>query len=613
MSGTLASKNIKAAKEKQKQIYDRKARPKCIKIGSLVVVMKPSGGSKLQKARWHGPYRVVDKIGELNYVILEKGKNKTYHANMLVEYFKRDQEQGNEMNQTNNKHNNETKSSEKSVVAYAVVSEDNGDEDKTSAINTLITQTIGITETITDVKINPDLTQRERDRVEDMLYKYSDIITNVPGKTSLVSHSIEVTTNKPICLRPYPIPFSSKQTIINEVRQMEKEGIIEKSSSPYSSPIVLVKKKDGSTRFCIDYRKLNAMTITDAEPIPNQEDLFILLRNAKYFSKIDLVKGYWQIPMDFDSRKYTAFQTDLGLYQFKYMPFGLCNAPATFARCMRRVLDGQENAVSFFDDICVFGSSLNEHNNALDQVLRRLRKAGLTARPTKMEIGFTEIEFLGHVVGQGTQKPKTGVVNKIINIKPPHTKRQVRSLLGLIGYYRKFIPDFAGISSIFSNLTKKGNPEKIQWTSQCADALDKLKNALATQPLLILPDLDREFVVRTDASDTAIGGCLMQERQGLLHPIAYASRKLLPRETRYSVIEKECLGVVWTITKFSRYLYGRHFSIETDHKPLTVLKTAKSINNRVARWGLTLQEYNFTIKPIKGTENILADILSRLV
>lgn len=223
----------------------------------------------------------------------------------------------------------------------------------------------------------------------------------MPGKSNVVSHSIELNTAKPICLRPYPIPFSAKQDIIKEVRQLEDQGIIERSSSPYSSPIVLVKKKDGSTRFCIDYRKLNAITVTDAEPIPNQEDLFIQLRNAKYFSKIDLVKGYWQLPVEVSSRKYTAFQTDLGLYQFKYMPFGLCNAPATFARAMRRVLGDQKNVVSFFDDICVFGRSIAEHNQALDQVLHRLKTAGLTARPTKMEVGFTEIEFLGHIVGGG--------------------------------------------------------------------------------------------------------------------------------------------------------------------------------------------------------------------
>ena len=608
VSGTQASKNLKAAKEKQKLLYDRRARKREILVGSRVVVMKASAGSKLQRSRWHGPYKVIEKVGDCNYVILEKGKRKTYHINLLEEYHSREESS---QKHTETCTNHPITNSSAKNAAYAVVIEDNETENESRNISSLPTQASGVKESMKDVRINPHLKKYEREQIERILDKYANVITNTPGKSTVVAHSIELNTEKPICLRPYPIPFSAKQEIIKEIRQMEGEGIIEKSTSPYSSPIVLVKKKDGSTRFCIDYRKLNAITITDAEPIPNQEDLFIQLGQAKYFSKIDLVKGYWQLPVEINSRKYTAFQTDLGLYQFKYMPFGLCNAPATFARGMRRVLGDQKNVVSFFDDICVFGRSITEHNHTLDQVLNRLKTAGLTARPTKMEIGFSEIEFLGHIVGGGTQRPNASITSKILNIKPPNTKKQVRSLLGLISYYRKFVPDFADISASLSDLTKKGKPEKVQWTSTCREALEKIQKALSTQPILILPEINREFVIRTDASESAIGGCLMQEREGLLHPIAYVSRKLLSRETRYSVIEKECLGVVWTITKFSRYLFGNHFTIETDHKPLTVLQTSKSINNRVARWALTLQEYKFTIRPIPGADNTLADVLSR--
>jgi transposase InsO family protein len=596
----VARENIKDGKRKMKYYHDKKAKDnKTITVNSLVVVMTPAKGGKLERARWHGPYRVIEKISPVNYIIMEKGKRKTYHTNMLVEYYKRSGKQSPTPNtDTDSMH-----------AAYAVVSEETEDN---SQCNTVTTLMLDDNESIDNVRVNPELTNSQKKEMYTILDHFADVITGRTGKTDMISHNIQLTTSKPICQKPYPTPFSTKQVILEEVRKMEKAGVIEKSNSPYASPVVLVRKKDGSNRFCIDYRQINRVTVTDAEPIPNQEELFTQLTNAVFFSKIDLVKGYWQIPIDEESKKYTAFQTSRGLYQFCFMPFGLCNAPSTFARCMRKVLGDQENVVSFFDDLLVFGESWEIHNNALIEVLERLRRTGLTAKPSKMVVGFPEVEFLGHVVGNGQLKPQDNTIEKILHVHPPKTKKQVRSIIGLISYYRKFIPNFADITSIFSELVKKGKPDRVVWSEACGEALNEIQGAFSTSPILSLPDLSKPFILRSDASSYAIGACLLQEYDGLLHPVLYASRKLLPRETRYSVIEKEALGLVWSITKFSRYLWGTHFIVQTDHKPLTVLQVSKPVNSRLARWAMTLQEYHFTIQPIAGSENVLADFLSRI-
>lgn len=349
----------------------------------------------------------------------------------------------------------------------------------------------------------------------------------------------------------------------------------------------------------------------DAEPIPYQEELLASFGQSVWFSKLDLSKGYWQIPLEKTSRRYTAFQTPLGLFQFKVMPFGLVNAPATFARLMRIVFCNVPNTVSFFDDVAIHNKTWSEHMQSLSQVLSKLRECGLTAKPTKMSVGHKEIIFLGHSVGGGFQKPDPKKIKNMLNLKPPHTKKQVRSLLGVLNYYRKFIPNFSSLSTPITDLTKSGQPDKIQWTSDCQTALDKILNALNSDPILILPNFSDKFILRTDASDTGLGGCLLQEREGLLHPVAYIGRKLLPREKRYAIIERECLAIVWAVQKLSCYLLGDLFFIETDSKPLLFLKERRSVSSRLSRWALALQSYNFEIRYIPGSSNCVADLLSR--
>ena len=328
---------------------------------------------------------------------------------------------------------------------------------------------------------------------------------------------------------------------------------------------------------------------------------------------MDLAKGYWQIPLAEEDKEKTAFRTPMGLFQFRSMCFGLSTAASTFARMMRKLDLERFQAIQFFDDILIATESWEEHLQAIDGLFTCLASHGLTARPSKTEVGFKEIEFLGHMVGRGQMRPTEGKVSKILSIVPPTTKKQVRALVGLASFYKRYIPHFSTLIAPLTDLTKKNMPNKVTWSLQCQESLDKIKHVLSSGPVVVLPDFSKPFTVRTDASSVGIGACLVQEDDvGDPHPVLYASRKLLERETRYSTIERECLGLVWAVDKFQRYLFQRQFFLETDHKPLTFLRSSKAENGRLLRWALALQEFPFTVVPIAGARNHEADILSRL-
>ena len=394
--------------------------------------------------------------------------------------------------------------------------------------------------------------------------------------------------------------------MIDEVRELLELGIIEKSTSPYCSPIVLVPKKGTSKkRLCLDLRELNAITVFDAEPIPDQEEILTKLSGKKYFTKIDLAKGYFQIYIDKKDRPKTAFQTPIGLMQFTRVPFGLVSAPATFARAMREMLG--ETAINFFDDILVASETWAEHKKDVRETFQKLEDAGVTVKPSKVYVGFRSLEFLGHIIGEGNLKPTQEKIDSILQIPTPKTKKQVRSLLGTIGYYKKFVPHYATITAPISDFTKGRTKGPITWTDECAKAFDKIRQILSTKPVLKLPITSEKFYVRTDASNVGIGGVLMQMHDKLLHPVAFVSRKLLDRETRYSTIERECLAIIWTLTKLQRYLWGKKFKLETDHKPLAYLQSTTFKNARIMRRSL----FSFDISHTPGEQNMFADFVSR--
>jgi hypothetical protein len=278
-------------------------------------------------------------------------------------------------------------------------------------------------------------------------------------------------------------------------------GIIELSRSEWSFPVVLVPKKDGSIRLCVDYRKLNTVSKSDSYPMPRVDELIDRLGGTEYISTIDLTKGYWQVPMAKCSRDKTAFATPFGLYQFRVMPFGLSGAPASFQRMMNGLTQGCEQfAAAYLDDLIVYSNTWDEHLHHLEEILERLKQANLTAKPEKCQFGRRSCVYLGHIVGSGTVKPEVTKLDAVRSFPQPTSKKEVRAFLGLTGYYRRFIPNFSTISAPLSDLTKKRAPNCVNWDSKC-EAFQKLKEALCSSPVLHIPDFNRPFVLQTDASD----------------------------------------------------------------------------------------------------------------
>ncbi|CAK9801713.1 Retrovirus-related Pol polyprotein from transposon 17.6 [Anthophora quadrimaculata] len=394
---------------------------------------------------------------------------------------------------------------------------------------------------------------------------------------------------------------------------MLDKNIIEESDSPYNSPVWVVPKKADASgkqkwRIVIDFRKLNELIDQDAYPLPNIDDILSQLGNAKFFSALDLSSGFHQIPMDENSKTYTAFSTPQGHFHYNRMPFGLKNAPATFQRMMDTALRGLLNRYCFvyLDDI-IFGNTIQQHNDNLAIVLQRLRDLRLKIQPDKCEFLKPELEYLGHITTSEGIKPNPEKIEAVKQFKIPKMPTDVKSFLGLAGYYRKFIRNFSKLAKPLTDLTKKDIP--FHWTDKQQESFQTLKDKLCEAPVLAYPNYNDAFTLTTDASNEGIGAILSQNG----HPCCYISRTLNPPEKNYSTTEKELLAIVWAVKRLRQYLLGRHFIIRTDHQALTWLKNCKDPSSRLIRWRLKLEEYEYEIQYHKGKENTAADALSRQI
>ncbi|GBM67091.1 Retrovirus-related Pol polyprotein from transposon 412, partial [Araneus ventricosus] len=413
-------------------------------------------------------------------------------------------------------------------------------------------------------------------------------LENKPVKvSSKVKHRINTADSQPVKQKPYRVSFEERRLIQEEVDKMLKLDIIEHSESPWSSPVVLVKKKNGTWRFCVDYRRLNKITKKDVYPLPRIDDALDSLSGASLFSTMDLKSGYWQIEVDERDREKTAFITPDGLYQFKVMPFGLCNAPATFERMMDSLLKGMKwkHCLCYLDDVIVYTATFEEHLRRLRMVLQCIQTAGLTLNHEKCFFGQSRLKILGHL------EIKMGFIQIQGKLKP----------------FKNFLPRKAFLKPLHELLKQD---VKFQWKDDHQLAFARLKSLLTKDPVLGFFIPGDKTLIHTDASGYGIGAVLVQIQCGLEKPITYASRSLTPSEKNYSTTEKECLAVIWAISKFQPYIFGRPFTVITDHHSLCWLANLKDSSGRLARWALRLQEYDVDIVFKSGRRHQDADCLS---
>lgn len=453
-----------------------------------------------------------------------------------------------------------------------------------------------------------DLPECPRSSLMTVVHKHQHLFRTTPGVTNAAHHFIP-TTGNPVKVPPRRIPAHYREEVEQQINVMLEQGIIEESSSPWMAPAVFVRKKSGDLRLCVDYRELNKRTTKDAYPLPLPDEVQDQLAGSTMFSTLDLQSGYWQVPVSPGDQEKTAFcpGPGMGLFQFRRMPFGLTGAPSTFQRLMDKVLRGLPFVTIYLDDILVHSATDQKHCQHLQEVFTRITAAGLTLRGRKCHIGMTSVSYLGHVFSETGMAPDPNKVQAVRDWPVPTDSKAVRQFLGLASYYRRYILRFADVAAPLHALTKKGM--SFTWTSECAEAFLTLKNLLLQAPVLAYPRFSGntgEFVLQTDASAVGLGAVLEQDD----HVVAYASRSLSTPERQYSVIQKECLAVVYALKQFRHYLLGRHFRLLTDHAPLQWL-SAQKMEGMLCRWALAMQEYDFDIVYRKGSLNANADALSR--
>ncbi|UYV62671.1 hypothetical protein LAZ67_2001503, partial [Cordylochernes scorpioides] len=465
-----------------------------------------------------------------------------------------------------------------------------------------------------NLTLDPGLSEIQRLQLVSCLDEFIGIFDfgSTPIKpTSTVKHKINTGDQSPIKQRPYRVAPSERRLIQDEVNKMIENHIVKPSESPWSSPVILVRKKDGTWRFCVDYRRLNKITKKDVYPLPRIDDALDSLAGSSYFSTMDLRSGYWQIEVDEKDREKTAFITPDGLYEFQVMPFGLCNAPATFERMIDSVLGSLKwnMCLCYLDDIVVYAPTFEEHLRRLQLVLSCIQKAGLSLNHKKCLFGSRRIKILGHLVDANGIHPDPDKVEAVSKFPRPRNISELKSFLGLCSYYRRFIENFAGKARSLHDLLK--TEKQFYWDAAQEKAFEVLKTALISEPVLGHFDESADTHLHTDASGHGIGAVLLQIQGGKERPIAYASRSLTKAENNYSTTEKECLAVVWSISKFRPYLFGRPFTVVTDHHSLCWLVGQKDPSGRLARWALKLQEFDVTVIYKSGRKHKDADCLSR--
>uniref|UniRef100_A0A2S2NEK6 RNA-directed DNA polymerase n=1 Tax=Schizaphis graminum TaxID=13262 RepID=A0A2S2NEK6_SCHGA len=445
-----------------------------------------------------------------------------------------------------------------------------------------------------------------------LIEKYQHIFSNKPGRINKYTCQIKISPGETICQRPYPIPISKMERFQAEIDRMMTLGIIERSTSPWSSPIVGIEKKNGDLRVCIDARKINQRIIPDCERPMNIEDILIKFKGSKYLSSIDLTAGYWQCTLNKNCREVTAFLFKGRNYQFQVLPFGLVNSVAEFQKIIDKVLGPEilQYIAIYVDDIHIMSNTFDEHMYHLETIFKKLSEHNITINREKSHFLRNKITFLGHVISPEGISMDPEKIETIQNFQPPQNKKQIQVFLGFINFYRRYIRDLSQHTSVLSQLIKKGNDWT--WGETQQQAFEEIKRSFLKDIIMEYPDFNSGFFLSTDASRTHIGAELFQlTKEGRHRTLGFISRTLNAAEQNYHTTELELLAIVFGCQKFRNYIIGHSVTVLTDHQALTFLNSCKLLNARLTRWSIILQEYGLKVQHIPGKENIGADTLTR--
>lgn len=457
------------------------------------------------------------------------------------------------------------------------------------------------------------LTVEQEKRLSQIIKKFPSSETEGLGRTTLLLHSIDTGDAQPVKQRHYPISPAVQKVVFTEIDRMISLGVIELSQSPWNSPVSVQRKSNGKTRLCLDARAVNQVTKKDAYPMPIIDGILSRLHETHIISSIDLKDAYWQVELSEGSREKTAFSVPgRPHYQFRRMPFGLCNSAQTMCRLMDLVIPSElrENVFVYLDDLLIVSADFDSHFERLGKVADCLRAANLTINVDKSKFLMRTIRYLGHIVGEGCIRADPNRISAIIDYPVPKTTRQIRSFLGMAGWYQRYVSNFSAIAAPITDLL--GGHAKFKWTQEAQVAFDTLKQKLTNAPILTHPDFNRPFIIQCDASTTGVGSVLYQlDANGDERPIAFMSKKLNTAQRNYSITELECLAAVLSVKRFRGFVEGMDFKVITDHASLKWLMQQKDLSGRLARWSLKLQGFNFTIEHRKGSANIVPDALSR--
>lgn len=472
-----------------------------------------------------------------------------------------------------------------------------------------------------ELEKSPHLTTEQIQSVKQVLQSQKEVFClddSDIGTLGTTEHHIELLDNTPVYLKPRRFPDPVAEEIEKQCRELQLLDVIEESSSPYSSPVVPIRKKDGSLRLCIDYRKLNSVTKPDRFPLPNLTDSIYSLYGMKWFTSLDLIKGYYQLNLEESSRELTAFATPRGHWQFKRMPFGLRNAPAAFQREMTQIMKSfpWKNVVVYLDDILIMSPTFEEHIEMVDKVLSMLKTHGVKVKPSKCTWVSQEVEYLGHILGPDGVRKSPAYVEKISDMKKPTTVKELRQFLGLANFQRKFVAHFSTIQKPLSEQTGGRGNRKLVWTSEMEEAFLSVKEKIVEDVLLAFPDYSCDaspLQLYDDASGYGAGACLTQQQGENTRVIAYMSTTFNYAEQRYSTIERELAALRWSVRALRPFLMGHTFELHTDHRPLIYLQNMKILDSRLARTLEDLADFDYTIHYTPGSDNLAADAMSRLV